>query len=206
MNVRQVATLALLALLGGGLLVALQQLAAPGIELQRQAAAEHRLLDLLPAGSYDNHPLSQPIALPAGGLLGNPTAAPGYQARLGGQLYAVLLPVTANGYAGPITLLVAISTDGRLLSSKVLQQQETPGLGDKLERQRSPWLQGFDGKSLSDNDASWTLRTDAAAGQVGLIDQIAGATVTSRAATDALQRALRFFDEQRDYLLEAQQP
>lgn len=201
LRLRQVATLALLALLGGGLLVALQQWAAPRIEQQRQAAAERTLLDLLPAGSYENHPLNQPIALPAGGLLGNSTAEPGYQARLGGQLKAVLLPVTANGYAGPIKLLVAISADGRLLSSKVLQQQETPGLGDKLERQRSPWLQGFDGKFLGDDQASWTLRPED-----GQVDQIAGATVTSRAATDALQRALRFFDEQRDYLLKAQQP
>lgn len=200
-HLRQLTTLILLALLGGGLLVAVQQWAAPRIEQQRQAAAERTLLDLLPAGSYDNHPLSQPLALPAGGLLGNPTAEPGYQTRLNGQLSAVLLPVTANGYAGPLKLLVAISADGRLLSSKVLQQQETPGLGDKLERQRSPWLQGFDGKSLSDGEASWTLRSEG-----GQIDQIAGATVTSRAATDALQRALRFFDEQRDYLLQAQQP
>jgi Na+-translocating ferredoxin:NAD+ oxidoreductase subunit G len=203
MNVRQVATLTLLALLGGGLLAAVQHWAAPRIEQQRQAAAERRLLDLLPTGSYDNHPLSQPITLPAGGLLGNPTAEPGYQTRLAGQLSAVLLPVTANGYAGPIKLLVAISADGRLLSSKVLQQQETPGLGDQLERQRSPWLQVLDGKRLSDAEASWTLRADSNAGQ---IDQISGATLTSRAATDALQRALRFFDEQRDYLLKAQQP
>ncbi|MGB4075887.1 RnfABCDGE type electron transport complex subunit G [Pseudomonas sp.] len=198
---REVSTLILLALLGGGLLVAVQQLAAPRIEQQHQAAAERRLLDLLPAGSYDNHPLNQPIALPVGGLLGNPTAEHAYQARLNGQLSAVLLPVTARGYVGPIKLLVAISADGRLLSSKVLQQQETPGLGDKLERQRSPWLQGFDGKSLSDDAASWTLRSEA-----GEVDQIAGATVTSRAAADALQRALRFFDQQRDYLLKAQQP
>lgn len=198
---REVTTLILLALLSGGLLITVQQLAEPRIEQQRQAAAERRLLDLLPAGSYDNHPLNQPIALPAGGLLGNPTAEPAYQARLSGQLNAVLLPVTASGYAGPIKLLVAISADGRLLSSKVLQQQETPGLGDKLERQHSPWLQGFDGKSLSDGEVSWTLRAEN-----GQIDQIAGATVTSRAATDALQRALRFFDEQRDYLLKAQQP
>ena len=197
----QIATLLLLALLGGGLLVALQQCAAPRIEQQRQAAAERRLLDLLPAGSYDNHPLSQPIALPAGGLLGNASAEAGYQARLNGQLHAVLLPVTARGYAGPIRLLVAISADGRLLSSKVLQQQETPGLGDRLERQHSAWLQGFDGKSLSAGEAGWTLRTDN-----GQVDQIAGATITSRAAAEALQRALRFFDEQRDYLLQAQQP
>jgi electron transport complex protein RnfG len=200
-RVRNAATLALIALLGGALLIVLQQLAAPRIEQQRQAAAERALLDLLPAGSYDNRPLSQPIALPAGGLLSNASAESAYQASLGGQLKAVLLPVTAHGYEGPIELLVAISVDGRLLGSKVLQQQETPGLGDLIERQRSPWLQGFDGKALSDDDASWTLRADN-----GQFDQIAGATVTSRAVKDALQRALRFFDEQRDYLLKARQP
>jgi electron transport complex protein RnfG len=200
-RLRNAATLALIALLGGALLIVLQQLAAPRIEQQRQAAAERTLLDLLPAGSYDNRPLSQPIALAAGGLLGNASAASAYQASLGGQLKAVLLPVTARGYEGPIELLVAISVDGRLLGSKVLQQQETPGLGDLIERQRSPWLQGFDGKALSDDEASWTLRAEG-----GQFDQIAGATVTSRAVKDALQRALRFFDEQRDYLLKARQP
>ncbi|MDP3814047.1 RnfABCDGE type electron transport complex subunit G [Pseudomonas sp.] len=205
-RLRQVVTLALIALLGGALLIALQQLAAPRIEQQRQAAAERALLDLLPAGSYDNRPLSQPIALPAGGLLGNASAESGYQASLDGQLSAVLLPVTARGYEGPIRLLVAISVDGRLLGSKVLQQRETPGLGDSIERQRSPWLRGFDGKSLADGEASWTLRADTDAGQIGQFDQIAGATVTSRAVKDALQRALRFFDEQRDYLLKARQP
>lgn len=200
-RLRNAATLALIALLGGTLLLVLQQLATPRIEQQRQAAAERALLDLLPAGSYDNRPLSQPLALAAGGLLGNARAASAYQASLGGQLNAVLLPVTARGYEGPIELLVAISVDGRLLGSKVLRQQETPGLGDSIERQRSPWLQGFDGKALVDGEASWTLRADG-----GQVDQIAGATVTSRAVKDALQRALSFFDGQRDYLLKARQP
>ncbi|HWV08111.1 MAG TPA: RnfABCDGE type electron transport complex subunit G [Pseudomonas sp.] len=193
---RQVLTLLLIALLGGGLLVALQQLAAPAIEQQRQAAAERKLLDLLPTGSYDNHPLRQPIPLPAYGLLGNGQPAEAYQARLDGQLTAVLLPVQAKGYEGPILLLVAIAPDGRLIASKVLQHRETPGLGDLIEPQRSPWLLGFEGKSLDDSPASWTLRAEG-----GQFDQIAGATVTSRSTTDALQRALGFFEAQRPHLL-----
>ena len=44
---------------------------------------------------------------------------------------------------------------------------------------------------------SASLRADG-----GSIDQISGATVTSRAVTDALQRALRFFDAERERLLE----
>ena len=186
--------LLLIALLGAGLLALLQHFAAPRIEQQRQSAAERALLDLLPAGSYDNHPLQQPIALAAGGLLGNGRAEQGYQASLNGRPSAVLLPVSARGYEGPIQLLVAITPDGRLLASKVLQQQETPGLADLLALERVSWLRSLDGKSLA---ADWSLRADG-----GRIDQIAGATVTSRAVTDALQRALRFFDAERERLLE----
>ncbi len=187
--------LLLIALLGAGLLALLQHFAAPRIEQQRQAAAERALLDLLPAGSYDNRPLQQPIALAAGGLLGNGRAEQGYLASLNGRPSTVLLPVSARGYEGPIQLLVAITPDGRLLASKVLQQQETPGLADLLAPERVSWLRSLDGKSLA---ADWSLNADG-----GRIDQIAGATVTSRAVTDALQRALRFFDAEREQLLEA---
>jgi electron transport complex protein RnfG len=187
--------LLLIALLGAGLLALLQHFAAPRIEQQRQAAAERALLDLLPAGSHDNRPLRQPIALAAGGLLGNGRTEQGYLASLNGRPSAVLLPVSASGYEGPIQLLVAITPDGRLLASKVLQQQETPGLADLLALERVSWLRSLDGKSLA---ADWSLRADG-----GRIDQITGATVTSRAVTDALQRALRFFDAERERLLGA---
>jgi electron transport complex protein RnfG len=192
------ALLLAIALCGAALLATLQHFAAPRIEQQRQAAAERALLDLLPAGSYDNRPLQQPIALPAGGLLGNARAEQGYLASLNDQPSAVLLPVTSIGYEGPIRLLVAITPDGQLLASKVLQQQETPGLADLLAPNHAAWLHGFAGKTLHDDAASWTLRADQ-----GQVDQIAGATITSRAVTDALQRALRFFDAERQRLLEA---
>lgn len=197
-RMRQALTLSLIILISAGVLAALQHWATPRIEQQRLEAAERSLLDLLAPGSYDNHPLRQPITLPAGSLLGNTQSAQAYQARLGDQLSAVLLPVHAKGYEGPILLLVAISPDGRLIASKVLEQRETPGLGDLIEHHRSPWLQGFDGKSLADAPATWTLRAEG-----GQFDQIAGATVTSRGVTDALQRALRFFEEEHPRLLEA---
>ncbi|WJN57866.1 RnfABCDGE type electron transport complex subunit G [Pseudomonas sp. SO81] len=196
---RSAALLLAIALCGAALLATLQHFAAPRIVQQRQAAAERALLDLLPAGSYDNRPLQQPIALPAGGLLGNARAELGYLASLNGRPSAVLLPVTGKGYEGPIRLLVAITPDGQLHASKVLQQQETPGLADLLAPDRATWVSGFAGKTLSDNAASWTLRADQ-----GQVDQIAGATITSRAVTDALQRALRFFDAEHERLLEAQ--
>lgn len=182
-----------IALLGAGLLAALQHLAAPRIERQQQAAAERALLDLLPPGSYDNRPLQEPIALPAGGLLGNARAEPGYLARRGGQPSAVLLPLSTRGYEGRIRLLVAVSPDGRLLASKVLEQRETPGLADLSAPARQHWLRRFAGLGSEDR---WQLRADG-----GPIDHIAGATITSRAVRDALRNALVFFAREREYLL-----
>lgn len=196
---KQAAALLLLGLLGSALVLLMQSLAAHQIERQRQLAAERRLLDLLPVGSYDNHPLDHPVALAAGGLLQNPGAEYAYIARRDGQPQAVLVPVSSRGYRGPIQLLVAISIDGQLLASKVLAQRETPGLGDLVEQTRSPWLRQFEGRRTSDDDAAWLLTS--AGGQV---DQIAGATITSRASSEALRRALRFFDNEHARLLGAE--
>lgn len=190
------ALLILLALLAAGLVSALHSLGQARIHDQQQAAVERAMLDLLPAAAYDNRPLSQPIALSAGGLLTNNPARPAYLAMLNSKPSVVLLPVTARGYNGEIQLLVAIDTHGRLIGSKVLVHRETAGLGDRIEASRSAWLSGFKGMTLNDKATRWTLVADG-----GQFDQMTGATITSRAVREALQRALRFFDARRDYLL-----
>ncbi|WP_137886735.1 RnfABCDGE type electron transport complex subunit G [Pseudomonas sp. 2FE] len=199
MTSRQAVTLALLAILGLVLLVGIQQLLAERIERERQAAAERALLDLLPAGSYDNHPLARRIALPASDLLGQPAPEFAYLATWQGAPSALLLPATANGYEGPIRLLLAIGPDARLLGVKVLEQRETPGLGDLTAADKRPWLRGFVGKSLRTSpEPDWRVRADG-----GQFDQIAGATVTSRGVVKAVQQALSFFDAHRQSLLQA---
>ncbi len=180
---RKVGPALLLAAFGALLCVGLSNLLAPRIEAQRRASAERALFDLLPATLYDVSPLSHPIALPAGGPLGNPESRTGYLATRDGAPRAVLLPVTAEGYEGPIRLWIAIDRDGRLVGLKVLEQRETPGLGDLARH--ADWLRGFLGRR----------------GDLDSIDRIAGATVTSKAVTDALQRALRYFDARREALL-----
>ena len=94
-------------------------------------------------------------------------------------------------------LLIAIDSHGRLQGSKTLKQDETPGLGGRIAEQPNAWLQGFSGKSrTSPDDAAWALKKDN-----GQFDQIAGATITSRAVISALHDALRYFDEHRQQLL-----
>ncbi|MOA30535.1 Electron transport complex protein RnfG [compost metagenome] len=56
------------------------------------------------------------------------------------------------------------------------------------------WLSQFNNRDQGDH---WALKRDQ-----GDFDQLAGATVTSRAVIAALQDALSYFDEQRSVLLE----
>lgn len=198
MNARRVTVLLALCLGGAALLAALHLLLAPRIEEAARDADERALLDLLPPGSYDNHPLRDPVALPDAEALGRPAPASAWLARREGRVVALLLPVTGQGYEGPIRLLLAIAPDGRLLRSKVLEHRETAGIGDRIEPARSPWLSTLDGVSLDSRPGEWRVKADG-----GGFDQIAGATITSRAVVAATQQGLRYFDAHREQLLGA---
>jgi electron transport complex protein RnfG len=109
----------------------------------------------------------------------------------------VLLRNQTEGYAAAIELLIAIDTNGKLLGVKTLKQNETPALGGPIGDWPNHWLQAFTGKSRGEpNDADWALKKDQ-----GQFDQMAGATITSRAAINAIHDALRYFDEHRSALL-----
>ena len=179
--------------------VGIERLLSAQIASERQAAQERALLDLLAPGSYDNRPLARPIALPDAEQLNLPAPALAYLATRNGMASAVLLPVRGQGYEGSIDLLLAISPAGQLLAVKVLSEHETPGLGDLSNAARSPWLRGFFGHSTRDTD--WRMKADG-----GPFDQMAGATVTSRAVSKAVQDGLRYFDAHQPLLLQQVAP
>lgn len=159
---------------------------------EKQLQSRQRLA-VLPEGSYDNQPLDTPLPRPAAQRPTSRVLA-AYRATRAGAPTAIILITQAQGYAGPIVLSVAIATDGRLIGSQVVEQQESPGLGARLGDPQVHWLGQFANRQLGDH---WALKRDQ-----GDFDQLAGATVTSRAVITALQEALSYFDEQRSMLLE----
>lgn len=195
-NLRGLILLLMLAALGAGATLWLDHAAAPRIAAEQRALQARKFLDLLPPGSYDNQPLDHPLPL-ADVQLANSRLLDGYLATRRGQPSAWLLRSQVTGYAGPIELQIAIDGNGRLLGSKTLRQDETPGLGARIAEQPNAWLQGFLGKSRNDpGDTGWALKKDS-----GQFDQIAGATITSRAVISALHDALRYFDEHHEQQL-----
>ncbi|WP_339495560.1 RnfABCDGE type electron transport complex subunit G [Pseudomonas sp. RA_105y_Pfl2_P56] len=189
-------TLFLLAFLGIGATYLVQRSNAPQIAAEQRLIDNRKLLDVIPAESYDNQPLDQPLAL-TDIALSHSTLAGGYRATKGGQPVAVLLRSLTEGYAGVIELLIAIDADGKLLGVKTLKQTETPALGGVIGDWPNAWLQAFTGQSSHEpTNAGWALKSDQ-----GQFDQMAGATITSRAAINAIHDALRYFDEHRPALL-----
>ncbi|MBF0256289.1 MAG: RnfABCDGE type electron transport complex subunit G, partial [Gammaproteobacteria bacterium] len=125
-----------------------------------------------------------------------------YRARLRGEPVAVVLgPVVTEGYSGTINLLVAVNRDGSLAGVRVISHKETPGLGDKMEEEKSDWVLGFNGKSLSHPaEALWKVKRDG-----GVFDQFTGATITPRAVVKAVKQTLSYVQEQGDRLYRPQQ-
>lgn len=132
-------------------------------------------------------------------LLGLRQPTPAYRARRGNEIVAVILPVTApDGYGGPIQLQVGIHADGTVSGIRLLSHRETPGIGDRIAPEKSSWLQQFTGRSLLSPPAEqWTVQKNG-----GSFDQLTGATVTPRAVTAAIGRALQYFSSHRPQLLD----
>ncbi|HNF65710.1 MAG TPA: electron transport complex subunit RsxG [Plasticicumulans sp.] len=159
------------------------------IAASEQAALEAQLNALVPAARYDNHPTEDTIRLSDAAAFGSGEAVTVYRARRAGEPVAALATVIApDGYAGPIRLLVGVWADGRIAGVRVLAHKETPGLGDRIEIQRSDWIRSFDERSLTDPDAAgWKVRKDG-----GRFDQFTGATITPRAIVKAVHGFLEY--------------
>ncbi|AIG02714.1 electron transport complex protein RnfG [Pseudomonas fluorescens] len=178
-----------------GLTVGLQQMTAKPIAAQQREMQSQALLDVLPVGSYDNQPLERPLGITPS-VLDNSQLLGGYLASLAGKPNVVVLRSQVNGYGGRIELLIAIDRNAKLLGVKTLAHAETPSLGGHIGEPGNAWLASFKGLSR-ENPPAWALKKDR-----GQFDQMAGATITSRAVINALHDALRYFDEHRQTLLE----
>jgi electron transport complex protein RnfG len=122
-----------------------------------------------------------------------PTAV--YIARLQGAVSGVAFKfIATGGYSGPISLMMGVDKDGSVLGVRVVAHAETPGLGDKIERNKSDWILSFNKRSL-DNTAPerWKVKKDG-----GDFDQFAGATITPRAVVHGVETGLKFFRQHRD--------
>jgi electron transport complex protein RnfG len=189
----QAVSLGLVALFASTALASAYRATGPAITEAAQRATAASLAEVLPDGFADNDLLHDTVEIAA--LDGRNITA--YRARKDGAVQGVVFPVSGKGYGGAIDITMGVDRDGHITGVRVIRHNETPGLGDKIEARRNPWIHGFTGKSLDDPaPARWGVKKDG-----GEFDQFAGATITPRGVVAAVHQGLELFAARREALL-----
>ena len=109
-----------------------------------------------------------------------------------GELWAVAFEQRGKGYGGDIGVMVGIETaSGALLGIGITTHKETPGLGARIRE--AGFQGGFQGLSLEDKVK--------VTGDGGQVDAISGATISSRAVCEAVNKAAAFYKEHQKEIL-----
>lgn len=191
--------LALFAMVSTGLIAITHHLTKEKIALETELALVRQLSQIVPKENYTNNVYNDCIIVTDTNLLGGDAAQKLYRMRNNKQNYAVMMTTVApDGYSGKINLAIATDQNGELIGVNVLSHSETPGLGDKIERNKSNWLNQFNQRSLKNtDDFGWGVRKDG-----GQFDALTGATITPRAVINAVQKGLMYFQSQQSELFE----
>lgn len=96
-----------------------------------------------------------------------------------GKSAGVVVVTDASGYGGTIEVMTGIKLNGEISGVNILSMDETPGMGAKAKE--SSFLDQY----LNKSESSMSVTKDG-----GEIDAISGATITSRAVTQAVNDAI----------------
>lgn len=146
------------------------------IEAAQEKKVNDAIAQVLP--EFDNRPADKAVELEVDGKFVKIYPATKGEEAVG---YAVET-FSKNGFGGLMTLMVGFLPDGTIKDISVISHGETPGLGDKIQKSKSDFAVQFEGK----NPASFRLAVRKDGGDV---DAITASTISSRAFTDAVQRA-----------------
>ena len=125
---------------------------------------------------FDNNPFDEKISVKQG-----KNHFTLYPARKEGYITSIVMKSSSNkGFGGKMDVIVSFLLDGRVGDFKVINHKETPGLGSKVNDES--FRKNIQGKNPSSE--GFKVRQDG-----GEVDAITGATISSRALIDAIQKA-----------------
>ncbi len=162
-------------------------------ELEKTSYA---LTEVLPP--FNNNPADEKVIIKAL----NDTDVTFYIAKMDGKIVGIAGEgYSMKGFSGRVTVMLGLSPEGTIQKVIVTKQSETPGLGTVVtdrKREKTIYelfsdkkpqtglppnkiLDGFEGHTAKMDDSGWKVKKDG-----GKFDFITGATITSRAVTDAV--------------------
>lgn len=180
--INMTATLVVVTLVAAGLLGGVYALTKEPIRLAELAKKNEAISVVVPG--FDNEPSQevQRVFLDGDSIFL-------YTARLGEKVLGTAVETfTNNGFSGNFKLMVGFDPDGIITDIAVISHAETPGLGDKMEQDKSDFHVQFMGK----DPATAKLQVTKDRGE---IDAITASTITSRAYCEAVDRAYKAFKQ-----------
>ena len=110
-----------------------------------------------------------------------------YPATKSGELTGIAVKTwTMKGFSGLVRLMVGFDKSGNIINISVLEQKETPGLGTKMAD--AEFKDQFNNKNPGTNNLH--VKKDG-----GEVDAITAATISSRAFSDAVERAYKSLEK-----------
>lgn len=184
--------LAILTFLASGLIMFSEVVTRDKIAEQKKQLLLNSLKQLIPDNLHDNDLTLNTIDVFEPELLGHRQTQKIYVGTIDNNTTVHAIPVTTRkGYSGDIDILVGIKSNGELTSVKIIEQHETPGLGDLIEAHKSAWIQQFPKQSLRlTPEDKFKVKRDG-----GEFDQITGATISPRAVVWAIKQALIYHQQ-----------
>ncbi len=180
-------TLGITCVAATGLLAAMNIITAPTIKAQAQKDLETSLMEILPGGERFE-PVEKNGAILYYKIYDN-----------GDKLIGTAFKTNKKGYSSVIETIAGMDLKGKLTAIKIINQNETPGLGTRVteisnsisildffagKRQDStvkPWFQAqFSGRNIPDLDG---------------IQAITGATISSRAVIESVKTKAKEIEE-----------
>lgn len=174
-----VLSLTIICLTAGVALAAANKYTASAIAATKAAALQSAIQNVTP--DFDNTPTDEQYKV----ATADGDSLTVYPAKMGDKAVGYAIEsYTKNGFSGMIRVMVGYDADGKLYNYSVLEHNETPGLGSKMQ----DWFS-------TDKNKQYILGRDMTKGPLlvakdgGDIDAITAATITSRAFLEAVNRA-----------------
>lgn len=120
------------------------------------------------------------LALPEADSFTAGTASNGADVQTADNGAGIVIAASSRGYGGDVTAYVAFSNDGEILNTVINSSSETPGMGSKVS-----------GEDFTDNFTGQAAKTFV----LEEIDAVTGATISSKAALAAVNKAVEAFEE-----------
>jgi len=182
-SLRMVATLGAAGALAGLLIVGVFTVTLPPIEAHKAEVLRLAISEVLNSPARYETLYATPQ-----GIFESPPPAGAEKIYIGLDANSVktgvAIKAAAAGFQDVITLIYGFDpATGRLLGIKVLESRETPGLGDKIEKDQA-FLAQFE------QSVPPLVAVKRATGAPGEIDAISGATISSRAIVRIINRSL----------------